>query len=314
MANSQNPPVDILNYSEAAASASSDRGSDNRILTKNVLPMLETRLQRFVMAGERQATITERAKSPLVRFSVSELIGFLEDAAVQVASRTDSQYLQSIRTSRSPDANGIWDFGNDLRLLGGTASIDGTTRAQRVSGEHHGDVLARGDAISVDYPVYVYESDLHIYAALFDNPITSEIDTISLPQPTTLSATGTYTPSTDVFTITSGDALDPDLHTLVNAVITDTSGGPAIRGVLTDLTTSSARLEIDDTGFGNTGTITMTWNTPGYSSLNNFLEKSVVALASADMFAALGQVGAVETAIGEFEDEMKQYGLRFFKI
>lgn len=316
MANPQNPPVEIQNTSESSFIPSSTRDDNNLILTRNVLPALETRLQRFVLPAERRATISERARSPLVRFSVSEMIGFLEDAAIQVATRADSQYLQSLRTTRSP-SGGSWDFSNDLRLLGGTVTIDGVVRAQRMSGDARDDLISRGVTISETSPVYTLEgSDLHVYGGTLDNPDTATIDVITRPAPVFVTATGTYTSGTNVFTITSGGPLDADLHTLVDAVITDTSGGPAIRGILTDINEGSqnVRLDIDGTGFGNSGTITMTWKTPGYSMMSEFLEEAVVELAAADMFAAMGEVNAVTSALETFESQMKTYGLRFFKI
>lgn len=315
MANPQNPPVEISNYSETAAIASAAKGDDNRILSKNVIPALETRLSRFVLAGERQATIAERARSPLVRFSVEEMIGFLEDAAVQVTARVDSQYLQSLKNIRQPDILKDIDFSLDMRILGGGLSIDGTAKAQRLSGDDYNDIISRGEQADQTMPVYVLEGgDVHIYGGFLDNPTTAEIDVITVPQPTSFTATGTYNTSTSVFTITTGGPLDEDLHTLVNAVIVDSNGGPVIRGVMTDIVGQVVRLDIDNAGFLNSGTITMSWKTPGYSSLNNYLEKAVVALASADMFAALGEVTAATSAIEEFEAEMTQYGLRFFKI
>lgn len=310
-------PVDITRNNDSTPVGSSTRDDNPYILTKYILPALETRIQRNVIPLERQATILERVRSPLVRFANEELIWFLEDAAVQVVTRVNSLYLQSLRTSKAPSlSTARFDFSDTLRVLGETISIDGTTRAQRISEDYREDLLSRGVTIDQTLPVYTMEGgQVSVYGGLFKNPITAEADAILLPQPVFKTATGSYNAGSDTFQITGGDSISADYHAYVTATLTDNLGD-VINGILVDIneTTQIVRLDIDDTGFLNSGTITMTWKTPAYSQLYEILESLVVELAAVDVFSAIGEMQLAKSALENFEIMIKEYALPFFKL
>lgn len=292
----------------------STRDDVNVIQALHVIPELETRFSRFSLDVDRVATIVERSRTPTSRFSVDEMISFLNDAAIQVVLRTNSRYLSNLRMLKSPVSN-AWDFSDCVRILGSSVTIDGTTRCQRISEDHKEDILARGATLSTSQPLYTMEGgQLWTYGNLIDNPVTSTAIAIKLPKPVPKTATGTYVSATKTFTSTSGDLLDEDLHTLVNARFVD-SGGNEANGIFRVISQplQSASLDIDSNFIG-VGTVTATWETPAFSLLYENLQKPVVALASSDMFAAMGDIESMNAALSEFQSEMEIYGLNFFKV
>ena len=311
-----NDPIYIQNPLDTVPTGSSVQDDNKLILTKNALPALETRMQRYVINIDRTPTATQKSILSSSRFSVESLIGFLEDAAVQVAMRTDSQYLAELITTKAPNITGVWDFSDTIRILGGRITRDGVVRCQRVSEDQREDIQDRS-GLDADAPIYTLEGGkLNVYAGLLKNPITANADCILLPTPVVKSGQATWVSATKTLTLTSGDTVDDDLHTLVDLAMAGISiPSQSGRGIIgsVDNGAQTIVLDIDDTQLPLDGTYSVAWKTPAYSMLNETMEEGVVELAAAHMLAALPEPEAALNAITRFEKIMESHGLSFFK-
>lgn len=282
------------------------------LAASKVIPALETRLDRYSLASSRIPTIRERPEQPWSRFSVDELIRFLNDAAITVASRVKALYLSSLKVENFPSLN-TWNFDNDLRVLASTIKIDGSRRASRISGDKLEDVRASNNELTDTEPVVVIEGgDVDVYGNIFRNPITSELQTIKVPLPISKSCNGTFNTSTSVFTRTDGDDFDILFHTLTPIKLTN-NVGDFVNGIITNISGNTVTLDIE-TNFTYTNPMVATWETPGFSCLHDTLFNVVVEGAAVDCFAALPDIGAMRNSLNLFENEMSVIGLQFFQL
>lgn len=317
MALSGSTPVEIQNPADTIPTGSATRDDSKLILTQNALPALETRIRRYFLDIDRVAAEIDRSIVPSTRWSTEILIGYLEDAAVQVAVRADSQFLAELITTKSPDFNGNWDFSDCIRILGGRITSDGTVKCQRVSEDQREDIESRS-GLDATAPIYTLEGGkLNVYAGILTNPITANADAILLPTPTIKSAQATWVGSLNSLALTSGDTIEEDLHTLVNVSMSGITFPSAVgRGVLTSINqgAQTATLDVDENYVPLDGLYNIAWRSPAYSMMNESLEEAVVEMAAAYMFASIPDPQATIKAIERFEKIMESHGLNFFKI
>lgn len=312
----ENTPIEIQNPADTIPTGSSVRDDNKFILTKNIIPALETRMKRYTLNIDRVPTIQDRSFNPLSRFSVETLIGFLEDAAIQVAMRCDSLHLQELITTKNPDFSGNWDFSDCIRVLGGRITVDGSVRAERMSEDKREDMYS-SRAANAAAPLYTMEGGvLNVYGGILTNPITASANAILLPTPTTFTATANFVGSNKSITINTGSNFDEDLHELVLLNMSGiTFTGQQGRGIISRITSPiTCELDMDDDLTPLDGQYSISWKTPAYSMLNETLEEAVVELAASDMFASIPDITAMTGALSTFEKIMERIGLAFFKI
>jgi len=305
-------PVTPVNSPDLTVVGDSSGDSNLYLTASNLIPALETRLDRYSLETSRVPTIRERPGRPWSRFSVGELIGFLNDSAITVATRTKALYLSSLKVENFPSLR-TWDFTNDLRILGSTVKIDGSRRASRISGDKLEDLQSNGTVLTDTEPVVVMEGgNVDVYGAILRNPVTSELQTIKVPLPINYTCNGTFDISTSILTRTDGDTFDSDFHTLTPIKLTN-NVGDFVNGIITNVSGNSITLDIE-TNFAYTDPMVATWQTPGFSCLHETLFSVVCDCAAIDCFAALPDIGAMRNALNMFENEMSVIGLQFFQL
>jgi len=259
------------------------------LLPKNVIPALESTLQRATIDGLRVHTASGRVETGTAQFSHESILRYLDTAAVLVAARAEAEALRPLFQSRTP--SGEFDTSQMLRLRGTTPNVSDNVarRRTRTSDAYYSD---RGGEPSDTDPAYIFEGGELVIRGSTENPTGSEVEVVKTPLTRTSTASGITLSGTDLQT----SALD-DKHEQTILYLDDGS------------TVYSARA----TGVGNPatvdttapdGTYDVTYFDHACTELGTRHKAAVVEFAAAQAFASLGESDALEASLSNFGNQI----------
>lgn len=295
-------PVDAVVVSNDVV----DPGTINPL---TLIEAIEDKMTRSQLSFERVASSEDRVRQPLVRFSIQEIIDILDYAAVEVLTNVRSEYLTSFQEIKTP-SSGVFNLADTIRLLGTTVKVNDNL-AFRLGVYQFEDTLSRGITPSDSEPMYIHPSaNVEVHADTV-NPTDSQATFISLPVEITRTSSGSFDPNTN--TLTTDDDIFTTSETGLVVYLSDSTneGYGWIETVSDD----------NEVVVRHTGTLTpITTPTtvrlivPIVSQLSTVLQSLVIELAAADMFAAMGEIGLMETCLKDYARLLQRYRLAYFPL